>query len=130
MSPSRKRGADSGFVEFVRDQLSDLGSVTVRTMFGGHGFYCAGAFFGIVFQGRVYFRADAETKKQYCARGMTPFRPSPKQTLKNYYEVPADVLEDPDLAVAWAKRAVAGARRTGSENPVLQFCPPLPAKKR
>ncbi len=36
---------------------------------------------------------------------MKPFRPATKQTLKNYYEVPADVMEYPDRIVEWERKA-------------------------
>jgi hypothetical protein len=36
---------------------------------------------------------------------MKPFRPSDKQTLKNYYEVPPDILEDEDKLIFWAGKA-------------------------
>ena len=39
---------------------------------------------------------------------MQPFRPSDKQTLKNYYEVPPDILEDGDELVRWAEQAAGG----------------------
>jgi hypothetical protein len=41
---------------------------------------------------------------------MEPFRPSEKQTLRTYYEVPGEVLEKPAEAVLWAGRAVASRR--------------------
>lgn len=36
---------------------------------------------------------------------MPPFRPNARQTLKNYREVPAEVLEDADELAAWARKA-------------------------
>jgi len=44
---------------------------------------------------------------------MGPFRPSARQTLKSYYEVPVEVIEDADALAAWAKRAIAS--REGGE---------------
>jgi DNA transformation protein len=38
---------------------------------------------------------------------MKPFQPRAKQTLKNYYEVPADILEDDEQCVTWATQAAA-----------------------
>jgi TfoX/Sxy family transcriptional regulator of competence genes len=37
---------------------------------------------------------------------MQPFKPTEQQTLKRYYEVPADVLEDAERLVEWAENAV------------------------
>ncbi len=94
-----------GFKDFVLDQLRDLQGLTCRTMFGGHGLYCLGTFFGIIHRGRLYFKTDEDTRTQYRDRGMGPFRPTPKQTLTSYYEVPVDVLEDAEALTAWAARA-------------------------
>jgi DNA transformation protein len=96
---------------FILDQLSALGEVHARAMFGGAGFYCAGDFFGILFKDRLYFRVSDETVGEYQTRGMKPFEPFKNRAgSKRYYEVPADVLENPDELVRWAKRAVASAR--------------------
>lgn len=97
------------FVDFVRDQLGKLGEVRVRPMFGGHGLYCAELFFGIIDEGRLYFKTAEATRSPYIDAGMKPFQPTPKQILKNYYEVPVDVIENDDELVAWARVAV----RTG-----------------
>ena len=76
-------------------------------MFGGHGLYRGAVFFAIVHRGRLYFRTDDASRPDFAARGMAPFTPGPGQTLRNYYEVPADVLEDPGEAVRWARTAVS-----------------------
>jgi DNA transformation protein len=97
-----KRKADS-FRTYVEDQLGE--GMTFRPMFGGVGISRGDAFFGIVFKGRLYFRTGPLTRKDYVERGMKPFKPSARQTLKSYYEVPADVLEDADTLRSWALRA-------------------------
>lgn len=97
---------DNSFKEFVLDQLRDLGKVNCRAMFGGYGLYRNGAFFGIIYKGRLYFKTDSTTLPAYVEMGMKPFRPNAKMTLKTYYEVPADILEDPDQLSAWAEKAV------------------------
>ncbi len=103
---------DEGFKEFVEDQLRGLGRVEARAMFGGYGLYCQRIFFGIIYRGELFFKTDARTRPDYVAARMVPFRPNATQILTSYYEVPATVLEDPDEAVAWARRAIA-CRRTG-----------------
>ncbi len=37
---------------------------------------------------------------------MKPFRPNAKQTLKSFYEVPIDVIEDAEVLAQWATEAV------------------------
>ncbi len=99
------------FQDFVLDQLDALGDVTVRRMFGGAGIYCGDTFFAILYTGRLYFKTDEQTRGEYEAHGMKPFQPNPKQTLKSYYEVPAEVLEDRAALVEWAHAAIRAQTR-------------------
>lgn len=101
------RAKGDGFLEFVLDQLRGLSGVRARAMFGGHGLYADEVFFGIVSSGRLFFKTDDESRESYRALGMEPFRPNEKQTLRTYYEVPANVLEDDEELVRWAIRACA-----------------------
>ena len=94
-----------GFKDFVLDQLSELPGLTHRAMFGGYGLYQRETFFGIIHKGRLYFKVTPTTVVLYKDHGMKPFRPNPKQTLKTYYEVPADILEDRELLAQWADAA-------------------------
>lgn len=94
------------FKEFILDQLRLLERVDCKAMFGGHGLYCEGIFFGIIADGRVYFKTYPTTVSDYLERDMQPFQPNPKQTLKNYYEVPVEILEDEEQLSQWARRAV------------------------
>ncbi|HEU4402334.1 MAG TPA: TfoX/Sxy family protein [Candidatus Polarisedimenticolia bacterium] len=109
---------DASFREFVLDQLADLTPLACRAMFGGHGLYWGDRFFGIIFRGRLYFRTDETTRAAFVERGMSPFRPRPRQTLHPYYEVPVEVIEDPEALVEWARRAArrdpARSRRSRS----------------
>ena len=102
----KKPHPDESFVEFVADQLSAIPELFPRRMFGGFGFYSGEAFFAIIASGRLYLKTDEASRQEYVARGMTPFQPSETQTLKNYYEVPVDVLEDRTLLTAWARAAI------------------------
>jgi DNA transformation protein len=95
------------FRDFVSEQLGE--GVTVRAMFGGYGLSRDDAFFGIVFKGRLYFRTSPKTRKDYLDLGMKPFKPKARMTLKTYFEVPADVLENRETLREWADKA---ARRS------------------
>ena len=98
---------DATFRDFVLDQLQRLGEVDCRRMFGSYGLYHDEVFFGILAQGRLYFKTNAVTRVFYVQRGMLPFRPNARQTLKSYYEVPVDILEDHEQLALWARQAVA-----------------------
>jgi DNA transformation protein len=95
------------FKDFVLDQLHGMGRVACRPMFGGHGLYRDGAFFGIVFEGRLYFRTTVQSIAQYQERGMQPFSPNATMTLHSYYEVPVEIIEDLEQLTAWAEQAAA-----------------------
>lgn len=97
------------YLDYVLEQLGELGPVTARAMFGGHGLYLGDQFFAIVHRDRLYFKADESSRPEYEQRGSEPFRPNERQTLKSYWEVPADVIEDRAAAVEWARDAVSCA---------------------
>jgi DNA transformation protein len=80
-----------------------------RAMFGGHGLYRGGTFFGIVYRGRLYLRTTPATRPRYTEHGMGPFRPNEKQTLWDYYEVPASVFQDDAELLAWVEQSADGA---------------------
>lgn len=97
--------SDTSFVDYVLEQLEPLGGVTRRAMFGGHGLYARGSFFGIVHEGTLYFRTDEASRVKYKQAGSRPFNPKGKQELHRYYAVPAEVLDDVETLVAWAREA-------------------------
>lgn len=97
--------------EELADRLGPLGGVTRLRMFGGLGIYQRGRIFALIFKGRVYFKVDGESEGDYRARGVGPFRPSERQTLRSYYEVPPDVLGDTETFLSWAAEAVRASWR-------------------
>lgn len=99
----------NGFDDII-DRLSGLGGISSRSMFGGHGLYRGGPIFGILFEGKLYLKVDEESKPNFVSRGMDPFRPNERQTLKSYYEVPPDVLADPEALLSWAGDAIRAAQ--------------------
>ncbi len=60
----------------------------------------------VIYKERLYFKTDYNTRTDYTYEGMKPFRPNAKQTFKNYYEVPVDVMEDPDTLADWAWKVI------------------------
>lgn len=100
---------DDSYATFILDQLGSLGRVEARRMFGAHGLYLDAFFFGIVHDGALYFKTSAASRERYLDLGMEPFRPTERQTLKSYFRVPADVVEDPGELRAWAREAAEAA---------------------
>jgi DNA transformation protein and related proteins len=77
-------------------------------MFGAVGLYCDGGFFGLIASDVLYFKVDDDTRGDYEARETSQFRPYRERphVSMNYYEVPADVLEDTEECVIWARRSL------------------------
>jgi TfoX/Sxy family transcriptional regulator of competence genes len=85
-----------------------------------HGGASADAPVGFVFGGEVYLKAGPEGITRYIACGMRPFRPGPRQPLRGYWRVPADVLADPAALRDWAAAAVDAVRRFGKRPRALR----------
>jgi len=96
---------DVSFLEYVLEQLADVRQLNVRPMFGGHGLYMGGTFFGIVHKGTLYLRTDATSRAAYVRAGSRPFNPKGRQELHRYYAVPAEILEDAQKLRIWAQAA-------------------------
>jgi len=97
---------DESFKDFVLDQLHGLEYLEARRMFSGHGLYQDEIFFGIIHKSKLFFKVDESTVVEYHRRKMKPFRPTAKQTLKSYYQVPLDIIEDAENLREWAMKAV------------------------
>jgi len=102
------------FLDYVIDQLVGWRRVTARKMFGGAGLYCDGAMFGLIAEDVAYLKADDSNRADFIGAGSSAFNPFPekgKTVVMPYYEIPADVLEDPEALGQWAERALVVARR-------------------
>jgi DNA transformation protein len=97
--------------DFVLEQLAKAGRVAPRAMFGGVGLYLDGLFFALIDDDTLYFKADDSSRARYERSESKPFRPFPdrsEQTMA-YWQVPAEVLEDPDELAVWAREALGVA---------------------
>ncbi len=128
------------FIDYVIDQLAAWGEVSARRMFGGAGLYCDGTMFGLITDDVAYLKVDDSNREDFVKAGSSPFNPYPdkarpdeaasvakvrhprvhtrgflrrlvKTAVMSYYEIPADVLENPDELAKWAERSLAIARK-------------------
>ena len=100
------------YLDYVIDQLTGLGPVKSKRMFGGAGLYRDGVFFGLIADDALYLKVGDTNKADYIAAGSGPFKPFGNDSYEmSYYEVPGDVLEDPDLLKEWAAKALLIARQ-------------------
>lgn len=98
---------DESFLNFVCDQMSEIKDLRSKRMFSGWGIYSGNKFFAIVSEGTIFFKTNKETSQKYKDFGMKPFAPSRDQVLKNYYEVPADILENREELLIWAEESAS-----------------------
>jgi len=122
---------DDSFKEFVLDQLSALPDLRAKAMFGAHGIYSGDHFFGILDEGRLFFKTDATSQEDYTARGMGPFTYEMKGKVMAmaYHEVPPEVLEQPPELVMWARKAIGLAVRAKTESGKAKKQKPKAIKK-
>lgn len=107
------------FLEYVIDQLTELGEVSSRRMFGGAGLYCADRFFALVDNNELYLKVDDASRPRFENAGCRAFEPSQGQVMNGYWSVPPDVLEDRSALAEWSSHSVkiAGARSRKKRKP-------------
>lgn len=100
------------FRTFVLEQLKRIRpDVRDRSMFGGVGIYAGDFFFALIADDTLYFKVDDSNRPAFEARGMGPFMPyGPSGEVMQYYEVPADLLDDPEELSSWVEQAIEVAR--------------------
>ena len=100
------------YLAYILEQLAMLPAVRPNRMFGGVGLYSEGLFFGLIDDDTLFFKTDESNIASYRERNMPrfmPFKDRPETEL-GYHQVPADVIEDQELLVEWARRSVAVQR--------------------
>jgi DNA transformation protein len=100
------------FRTYVLEQLRRVRpDIRDRSMFGGVGIYAGDVFFALIAEDTLYFKVDDSNRAAFEERGLGPFRPYGESgEVMQYYEMPADLLEDPEALRPWAEQAIAVAR--------------------
>jgi DNA transformation protein len=82
-------------------------------MFGGAGLYRDDRMFGLLSDGVIYLKTDAETVDRFRHAGCRPFTFSRqgKPTTTSYWSVPDAALDDPEALRDWATLAFEAAMR-------------------
>ena len=99
------------YLAYILEQLEALGNLRSRRMFGGVGLYSGELFFGLIDDDTLFFKSDSSNSAEYIARNMPRFMPFPDrpEAVMAYYQVPADIIEDAESLIAWARKSVAVA---------------------
>src|SRR5215469_9090956 len=97
------------FTRFVFDQLSQVPALTSAPFFGGVGLRSGATFFGMIMDGTLYFSTGPATRAEYEKRGSRCFSYAKQDKVQatKMFEVPAEILDDPETLRDWAERAIA-----------------------
>ena len=99
----------SSLVSYVTEQLSFLGRVSSKGIFGVTGIFLEERLLGIVVDDNtLYLHTGPTNRDDYEARGMQQFKPYPNafDLTTDHHRVPSDVLADEALLREWAARAL------------------------
>lgn len=110
--------ASDSFAEFLREQLEPLGRVTLRRMFGKTGVFCDGVMFGMVSDNMLYLRVDDDNREAFEeARSSPPlnYAKAGNTIDLSFWRAPERLFDEPDELVAWARIALAAARRIATK---------------
>jgi DNA transformation protein len=104
---------NSEFVDFVLEQMTGLGNIHARRMFGGHGIYQGDIMFAIIADGGLYFKADELTRNGFIERGLEAFtyESRGKNIALQYYAAPPEVFDESEAMRHWALQAIETALR-------------------
>ena len=106
--------ASAEYLDFIKEQLSGFGPVSVRRMFGGAGIFRDGLMFALIADETLYLKADATSQGEFEALSLPPFTygaKGGKRTIMSYWRAPEACLDDQSEMTEWARKAYAAALR-------------------
>ena len=110
--------ASDGFAEFLREQLSPLGRLTMRRMFGKTGVFCDGLMFGMITDDTLYVRVDDHNRAVFKEAEAAPplnYEKKGRTIDLSFWRVPERLLDEPDELILWARAALGAAGRVAAE---------------
>lgn len=109
--------ATNEFAEFLAEQLSPMGRVNPRRMFGKTGLFCDGLMFALVDDNLLYFRVDDLNREAFKEAASEP----PLNYVKGgqlidlaFWRAPERLIDDRDELLRWARIALEAARRVAA----------------
>ena len=99
--------------DFILDQFSQVEDIMPRRMFGGLGLFKDRVIFGMLSSmDGFYLRVDNINQPDYEALSAEPFRPNQGgEMTMAYFQVPVEILDDPERLAIWADKACDAAGR-------------------
>lgn len=107
--------ANAEYIDYILELLEPIGSVRTERFFGGIGISNGAVQFAMIMGNSLYFAVDENSRKKYEQVGMQPFSYMTKKgrvQVRKYFELPEDVLTDPEQLRLWAHEAMCVADKT------------------
>ena len=112
---------DEGLYAWIEEALEPMGNVSMRKMMGGATLYLDGTIFGIMVDGELWLKSDAEADAIWDTVSTERFTVAFKDgsiDQMNYRRAPSDVYDDADELQRWVSVSVeAGRRRVVKKRP-------------
>ena len=108
------------YTEYVLEHLKPIGTVRTGRFFGGIGISRDLVQFAMIMGNSLYFVVDEAARKKYEQAGMQSFSYMTKKgrvQVRKYFEVPEDVLTDPEQLRLWANESICIANKTKPGKP-------------
>ena len=88
------------YLDNVMTLLAPLGSISVKSMFGGFGLFHEGAMFALISGNGLFFKVDESNRTLYEKAGSKKYGPMP------YYLVPKEIFQDVTKLLDWARQSI------------------------
>ena len=101
------------YVDYLLDLLAPLGRLSSGRFFGGDSLKLDAVQFAMVMGNTLFFVVDDSTRANYEQKGMGCFWYHTKKkrvNVRKYYEVPAELIDDQNSLIEWARQSVQVAR--------------------
>lgn len=83
--------------------------MVLRRFFGGEGIYSGEVMIGAIFDDRIFFKTDENSRKKYLAERTKPFTFKKHSTGEwvetTWYAIPDRLYDEPEEFAQWAKAA-------------------------
>lgn len=107
---------NSSFADYVLNDLFEgISGISGRNMFGAFAFFKDGKMFGMVVDGKLYFKAGVDNNEDFINAGSKQFAYKSnkgKMIAMSYWEVPEDILENKVEIEIWVQKAICESQRS------------------
>lgn len=99
----------------LSDLMRGIEGISSKGMFGGFGLYQDGIIFGLITDGKLWFKVDEGNRADFEKFGSLPFSYPMKNGKTNtisFWELPADIMENRDQLEIWIQNSVDASLRS------------------